>query len=143
NNSKKNNIKEKDFDKIYKIINEIELEKRERGKKKTIENLGGELIRIDGILNRKVLCEGCKEKKMENLINKCGNEEMARLLYETKLNSYNIRYIRWMPFNEFGNLEHLARGGFGEVSKAKWFGRYDYYNNDKIYKEGDVVLKRL
>ena len=62
---------------------------------------------------------------------------MARLLYECKLNSYYI-YIRWIPFNEFGNIEYLAKGGFGEVSKATWFGNYD---DDE--KEREVVLKRL
>ena len=67
---------------------------------------------------------------------------MARLLYESKLNN---NYIRWIPFNEFGNIEHLARGGFGEVSKAMWFGRYyiDYNNDDRKCKERDIVLKRL
>ena len=101
---------------------------------------------MDDLLNRKVLCEGCKEKKMEILINRCGNEEMARLLYEPKFNSTRIGYVRWYPFNEFGNIEHLARGGFGEVSKAKWFGSYykhDYDSKYNDYKEEDVVLKRL
>jgi hypothetical protein len=31
-----------------------------------------------------------RKKKLEKLINKCGNEEMAKLLYESKLNSDNI-----------------------------------------------------
>ena len=98
------------------------------------------------MLNRKVLCEKCKEKKKENLINKCGNEELARLLYASKLNSHNDWYIRWIPFNEIVNIEHLARGGFGEVSKAMWcrhYYEYDYdYGGHKV-KEKDVVLKRL
>ena len=95
-----------------------------------------ELIEIDDALNGKVLCEGCKEKKIEKLINKCENEEMARLIYGCKLNSDNIKYIRWIPFNEFGNIEYLAKGGFGEVQKAVWFGHY-------YYDKRDVVLKRL
>src|SRR5207247_2035522 len=134
-------IKEIDFDKLHKLINEIELEKEEQEEKKIIKELGEEITKIDDELNIKILCKGCKEKKMEILINKCGNEEMDRLLYESKLNlDGKIYYIRWITFNEFENIEYLARGGFGEVSKAKWFGSYNKYNE---YKERDVVLKRL
>ena len=60
---------------------------------------------------------------------------MVRLIYERKLNSdnkYYNRYIQWIPFSEFGNIEYLAKGGFGEVHKATWI-RYDW----------NVVLKRL
>ena len=69
---------------------------------------------------------------------------MARFLYQFKLNSDKcdkyIRYIRWIPFNEFGNIEYLAKGGFGEVSKAKWIANYIKYTE---YKEREVVLKRI
>ena len=136
---KKYNIKETDFDELHKLINEIESEKEEQKKKEIIYKLDGELIKIDDELNISVLCESCKEKKIKNLINKCENEEMARLLYQCKLNSVNEdnEYIRWIPFNEFGNIEYLAKGGFGEVSKAKWFGYY-IYGEEKV-----VVLKRI
>jgi len=117
---KKNNIKEKDFDKFHKLINEIELEKERK------KNLNDKLIEIDD-----------KFKKIEKLITKCENEEMARLLYESKYNLNNIYYIRWIPFNEFGNIKYLAKGGFGEVKKAEWIGHY------WIGKEMEVVLKRL
>ena len=132
---KKYNINDYSYDKCYKLINKLESEKDEEKKKISIKELNIELIKIDDNLNIKVLCEGCKEKKIEKLINKCENEEMARLIYGCKLNSANIRYIRWIPFNEFGNIEYLAKGGFGEVHKATWFGNYYYY--------GFVVLKRL
>ena len=135
----KYNIKETDFD---ELINKIELEKEEQEKKKIINKLDDKLIDIDDKLNKQVLCVGCKEKKIENLIDKCGNEEMARLIYQSKLNSDDSEYyIRWIPFNEFGNIEYLAKGGFGEVSKATWFGRYEYSYYE--YKEIDVVLKRI
>jgi hypothetical protein len=131
---KKYNIKGNYFD---KLINEIVSEKEQK-KKEIIYELNNELIKIDDKLNRFVLCEGCKEKRIEKLVNNCGNEEMARLLYQSKLNSGDIFYIRWIPFNEFGNIEYLAKGGFGEVSKAKWFGNYPYGE-----VEMDVVLKRM
>ena len=71
---KKYNIKEIVFDKLHKLINE-------QKKKKIVYELDYRLVEIDDELNRKVLCEGCKEKNIKKLINKCGNEEMARLLY--------------------------------------------------------------
>src|SRR5438874_1835440 len=69
-------------------------------------------------------------KKM-NAINKIFNS------LNEFINSDKIEYIRWIPFNEFGNIEYLAKGGFGEVHKATWFGNYEY-GYDMI-----VVLKRL
>jgi hypothetical protein len=138
---KKYNIKYiKYIDGFHKLINKIESEKEEQKKKETINKLNDVLIDIDKELNISVLCEGCKEKKIKKLIDKCGNEEMAKFLYQCKLNTYNTHYIRWIPFNEFGNIEYLAKGGFGEVSKAKWIGNYNRYNE---YKERDVVLKSI
>ena len=41
------------------------------------------------------------KKEIKNLITKCVNEEMPKLLYEIKLNSDVNDYIQWIPFNEF------------------------------------------
>src|SRR5206468_1335959 len=133
---KKVNIKENDFYEFHDLINEIKSEGEEQSSKELIRHLNYVLIEIDDKLNRNILCEGCKEKKVEKLITKCGNEEMAKLLYESKLNSDDHTCIRWISFNEFQNIEYLAKGGFGQVQKAEWFGHYYY---DKF----DVVLKRL
>ena len=134
---KKDNIEKKEFDEFHNLINEIESEKEQK-KKKIVNKLHRELIRIDDKLNISVLCEGCKKIIIGKLITKCENEEMAKLLYESKLNSDDIYHIRWIPFNEFGNIKYLAKGGFSEVQKAVWTDEYDYYG-----KEIDVVLKRL
>jgi len=134
---KKVDIKENDFDEFHKLINKMELEKGEESDD-IINELIKELIKIDDKLNRNILCEGCKEKKVEKLITKCGNEEMAKLLYKSKLKKHEFDYIRWIPFNEFQNIKYLAKGGFGEVQKAEWID--NYYNG---YEEMEVVLKRL
>ena len=125
---KKYDIKEKYFDNLHKLIN------------KTVNyKINNELIKKDNELNTKVLCEDCKEKKIEYLITKCGNEELARLLYDSKFNlNYSSDCIQWIPFNEFINIKYLAKGGFGEVQKAEWIGHYDDDGN-----EWKVVLKRL
>ena len=76
----------------YEILNKVKKDEQEKGK--IIIDLNEELIEIDDELNRKVLCEDSKEKKIGKLITKCGNEEIAKLLYESKLNSADIEYIR-------------------------------------------------
>jgi len=131
-------IGENDLDKIENCLAELEQRKKE---KFTIYRLNDKIDKIDFELNKKVSCEGCKEKKIEKLIDKYGNEEIARLLYyqcKLKAYDYNSRYIRWIPFDEFKNIEYLAKGDFAEVHKAIWFNGYYKY-----YKDIDVVLKKI
>src|SRR5206468_4016387 len=147
----KDNIEEKyDIDEFYESIDETEnllaeLEVEEGQRKDCrIGLLNCELTDIDIELNKWISCESCKGKKIEKLTDKCGNEEIARFLYDRKLNAkrgneefarhpydhkrttyrrYGGDYygcIRWIPFNEFGNVGYLAKGGFGELYKATW-----------------------
>src|SRR6266511_557481 len=64
---------------------ELGEKKEEREKNNIIRILNSRLIEIDDRLNRKVLCESCKEKKIGKLTGECENEEMARFLHESKL----------------------------------------------------------
>ena len=82
-------------------------------------------------LNREVLCKVCKRKEIRKLANKCGNKKMARLFYHNDKSN-----IRWIPFDEFKNIEYLAKGGFGEVHKAIWI------NGCYGHRDREVVLKR-
>ena len=77
-------------------------------------------------------------RRIERLTDECGNEEIARFLYQCKPDG---GYIRWIPFDKFRNVEYLAKGGFGEVHKATWINYYDSY--DEEHKDRDVVLKRI
>ena len=45
-------------------------------------------------------------------------------------------------FDEFKNIEYLAKGGFGEVHKTTWINGY-YDKNKMKYEERKVVLKRI
>src|SRR5207248_4023376 len=83
----KDNAGKYNLDGIHKLINKIEnclaeLEEKEQGWKKypIINKLNDELNKIDFELNKKVLCKGCKEKKIGKLTDKYGNEEIARFL---------------------------------------------------------------
>ena len=129
-----------DFDKIEKCLDELEEQEWVKDEEYIIDELNDELFEINIILNEKILCEGCK-RKIEELTDKCGNEEIARFLYyDCELNAehYYSDYIRWVIFDEFKNIEYLAKGGFGEVHKATWVNRVDSY-----YNQWDVVLKRI
>ena len=67
--------------------------------------------------------------RIEKLTDKCGNEEIAKLLYDQcKLNTkYYKYYIRWVSFDEFKNIEYSAKCGFGEVHRIN--GHYNDHEN--------------
>ena len=103
------------FDGFRKLINKM-------GKK---DDLVENLFKMDVRLYKEVLCEGCKRKEIRKLADKCRNEEIAKFLYECRINAkHHNNYIRWIPFDEFKNIEYLAKGGFGEVYKAVWIDGY-------------------
>src|SRR5947209_1394138 len=89
---KDNKIDGNDLDKIEKCLTELKKEQRWD----IFNKLNDELFKINIRLNKEILCEGCKGKKIEKLTDKCGNEEIARFFYyQCKLNAdkhYN-KYI--------------------------------------------------
>ena len=96
-------------------------------------------------LNKEILCEGCKEKEIRKLTDKCGNEEIAKILYECRLNreQYHDDYIRWVPFDEFKNIEYLAKSGFGEVHKATWINGDQEVVLERIHNSNDKIIDIL
>ena len=90
-----------DLDKIKNCLAELEKEEQGRKRRDIIDELNNELFKINNILNKQTLCESCKEKEIGKLTDKCGNEEIARILYyQCKLNTYHYNgygYIRWIP----------------------------------------------
>jgi hypothetical protein len=129
------------IDGLYRSINEMEsllvkLKKVEQGKEYIVNWLDQKLVTIDNDINKNLLCnENCKKKKKEfkEMIDNYGNLQIARFFLEKKPNLHNNDgiCIEWIPFNEFRNIEYLAKGCFGEVYKAIWI------------KYKDIVLKRL
>ena len=94
-------------------------------------------------LNKEILYEGCKEKEIRKLTDKCGNEEIAKFLYECRLDRkwYYDDYIWWIPFDKFKNIEYLAKGSFGEVHGATWIN--SYYEDEMEYNDREVILEKI
>ena len=127
---------------IENCLTELKKEEEEGEKKKDIIDKSiNKLNIIDFELNKRILCESCKEKKIEKLADKCGNEKNTRRIYQCKLNKDYNYYTRWVPFDEFKNIEYLTKVDFGKVHKATWLNGY-YSHTGKYYDE-DVVLKRI
>ena len=123
-----------DLYKFYESMNGIEncsakLEKEEQDKLRIVDKLNHELSETSIRLNKEILCEGFKEG-IGKLTHKWENEKIAKFLH-----CANKHYseIKWIPFDEFKNIEYLTKGGFGEIYKATCTNLH--YN--------DVVLKRL
>ncbi len=136
----------KHFKEFCESINEIEsclteLEEEEE-EENMISELDGKLFEINTRLNNELLCKGCCEIK--KLTNKCENRELAKFLYECRLNreQYYDDYIQWIPFDEFKNIEYLAKCGFGEVHEATWVNGY-YDEDKKKHYDREVVLERI
>jgi len=102
--------------------------------KENIDKLSGEMLDLDNQLSKE-LCDSCQRKK---LINKYGDEELGRLLNQ---HYKDPKTIKWIPFNELVNIEHLARGGFSIVYKATWINYYNTIFEEKTVKT--VVLKKI
>ena len=133
-NYKDKEVERNSFDEFRKLINEI-------GKRCYLVEI---LFNMNIILS-KVLCEGCKRKEIRKLADKCGNEEIAKFLYECRLNRkrYNDNYTQWIPFNEFVNIKYLAKGGFGEVHEATWIDRDQEVVLERIHNSNDKIVDIL
>src|SRR5947209_12307018 len=108
----KDNTRKYNIDEFHRSMNEIEnclaeLEKEEQKQEKSNITCWCWLDRLTYIgthigieLKQRVLCENCKGKKIKKLTDRCENEEIARFLYDCKLNG---GCIQWIPFNELRN----------------------------------------
>src|SRR5205814_1805701 len=70
------------------------------------------------------------------------NRELAKFLYECRLNreQYYDDYIQWIPFDEFKNIEYLAKCGFGEVHEATWINRNREVVLERIHNSSDKIV---
>ncbi|KLL05388.1 MAG: hypothetical protein MRERV_1c064 [Mycoplasmataceae bacterium RV_VA103A] len=67
-------------------------------------------------------CQPCAEKEWKQLT---GQELVEKFiqqqqLKESKKKSWERNELKWIPYEQFTNIEYLSKGGFSEVYKAKW-----------------------
>ena len=77
-------------------------------------------------------CQSCNSKRFQQEFNKwtSGNKEVDKFIQQFQLDATcSQEVLKWIPYENFEDIEYLAKGGFATVYKAKW--------------KGDVVLKFL
>ncbi|RIA86748.1 hypothetical protein C1645_828817 [Glomus cerebriforme] len=54
--------------------------------------------------------------------NQCDNEEIDDLILELqlKINNYNVKIFKWIPYNQFDDIKKIGEGGFATVYSAIW-----------------------
>src|SRR5205807_232228 len=99
----------------------VELKKEEQEREDITNRLDDKLTKIDSELNSKVLCDGCKEKKINNLFNSLNElinkgydasitKSSSKLLKTLKIIEdctgckQNMKYGFFKPTNEIENL---------------------------------------
>ncbi|GES97248.1 kinase-like domain-containing protein [Rhizophagus clarus] len=76
-----------------------------------------------------------------------GNKDIDKVIQDTQINFTRIKDImEWIPYEEFKEINFIARGGYGKVSSAKWpRGYIEGYSlkkrRVKRYRDTEVVLK--
>lgn len=67
-------------------------------------------------------CKPCNTKKLMENFEKwtSGNDDLDKFIRETQRNaSTPYDYMRWIPFENFSDLNFVAKGGFGSVFSAQ------------------------
>ncbi|GBC38512.2 kinase-like domain-containing protein [Rhizophagus irregularis DAOM 181602=DAOM 197198] len=97
-------------------------------------------------------CHDCSARHFQQNFNNwtSGNGNIDKFIQDTQLSAvwYN-KLLEWIPFDRFNNIEHIGKGGFGDVYKAKWIdGRIWNWDNknqnwNRLYQDEFVSLKSL
>src|SRR5687767_291902 len=77
----------------------------------------------------------CK-KCLKTINGTSGNEKIDNFIQEMrlKINNSDDIVFEWIPYNQFGNIKEIGKGGFATVYSAIWKDGPLYYNsNSKEY----------
>ena len=77
-----------------------------------------------------------------------GSKEIDNLIQEMqlKITSEDDIVFKWIPYNQFDNIEEISKGDVATVYSAIWKNGPLYYNNNKEYvrkPDKKVTLKCL
>lgn len=85
-------------------------------------------------------CNPCFEKELrQDLEQLTGQELVEKFIQQQQLRENNKdRVIKWIPYEQFSDIEEIAKGGFGKIYKAKWEAKsedcYPDYSNIVVLK---------
>ncbi|CAB4464424.1 unnamed protein product [Rhizophagus irregularis] len=85
----------------------------------------------------RLLCNECENPNWLNWSS--GNKIVDDFIKEC--NKPN-EILKWIPYNQFSEITYLAKGGFGEIYKAKWKGDYDVALK-KLYNSRNITMDFL
>src|SRR6266480_4595775 len=96
-------------------------------------------------------CKPCQINNLKgNLTNwTSGNEKIDNFIQEKqlKIDKHDDIVFEWIPYNQFGDVKEIGRGGFATVYSAIWKDgplKYDYNSKDYAYNANTkVALKCL
>jgi hypothetical protein len=84
-----------------------------------------------------LLCNECENPSWQNWSS--GNQIIDDFIKEC--NEPN-EILKWIPYNQFSEITYIAKGGFGEIYKAKWKGIYDVALK-KLYHSQNITMDFL
>lgn len=92
-------------------------------------------------------CQSCNSKRFkENFTNWTSSKlEIDQFIQKYHLEATGAdKFLEWIPYQQFTDVEFLAEGGFGKVYKAKWTeGNISYWdiNNKQWNREKDYYYE--
>ena len=62
------------------------------------------------------------------------NKDIDKFIQDAQLSAhtdYTLRFVlEWIPYDNFYNIEFIAKGGFGKVYRANWIDGYIFKWDD-------------
>jgi len=79
-------------------------------------------------------CKDCNVPRLEREFTNwtSGNPQIDQFIQKYQLQATDAdKFIEWIPYEQFKDVEYLAEGGFGKVYKAKWtVGNIHHWDNE-------------
>ncbi|RGB26901.1 kinase-like domain-containing protein [Rhizophagus diaphanus] len=82
-------------------------------------------------------CQPCNAKRFKKNFKNwtSGNKDIDEFIQQSQLNAvYYLRYLEWIPFENFKDVTYITRGGFGKIYLADWPEGFIHYWDIKKQK---------
>ncbi|CAB5179869.1 unnamed protein product [Rhizophagus irregularis] len=68
-------------------------------------------------------CQPCNAKRFKDNFKNwtSGNKDIDEFIQQSQLNAVHfLKYLEWIPFENFEVITYITRGGFGKIYSAEW-----------------------